>query len=218
MNTRTSIISCFAAFLLANIANAQTNIDPNNKYSWGENIGFMNWRNAGSPSGSQGAIIAGSFISGIIWCENVGYVNLGDGTPTNGSSYANATGTDFGVNILGDNRLSGLAWGENIGWLNFGPFATLAPEQHARYEIERRRLRGYAWAENVGWVNLDDTNHYVGTICPADFNQDGIVDFFDYLDFVDAFSANVLSADFNGDMVIDFFDYLDFVDAFSGGC
>ncbi len=54
--------------------------------------------------------------------------------------------------------------------------------------------------------------------CPADFNQDGVVDFFDYLDFVDAFSAESMSADFNHDGVIDFFDYLDFVDAFSAGC
>ncbi len=54
--------------------------------------------------------------------------------------------------------------------------------------------------------------------CAADFNGDGVVDFFDYLDFVDAFSANDPSADFNGDTVIDFFDYLDFVDAFSVGC
>lgn len=53
----------------------------------------------------------------------------------------------------------------------------------------------------------------------ADFNQDGNVDFFDYLDFVDAYSANDPSADFNGDSAIDFFDYLDFVDAYSlGGC
>ena len=54
--------------------------------------------------------------------------------------------------------------------------------------------------------------------CAADFNGDTVVDFFDYLDFVDAFSANDPSADFNNDTVIDFFDYLDFVDAFSAGC
>ena len=57
-----------------------------------------------------------------------------------------------------------------------------------------------------------------GTPCPADFNGDGTLDFFDYLDFVDAFSANNPSADFNGDSAIDFFDYLDFVDAYSSGC
>jgi hypothetical protein len=54
--------------------------------------------------------------------------------------------------------------------------------------------------------------------CPADFNGDTTVDFFDYLDFVAAFSASDPSADFNGDAVIDFFDYLDFVAAFSSPC
>ena len=57
-----------------------------------------------------------------------------------------------------------------------------------------------------------------GSGCAADFNGDGIVDFFDYLDFVAAFSANAPAADFNGDSVIDFFDYLDFVAAFAAGC
>ncbi len=54
--------------------------------------------------------------------------------------------------------------------------------------------------------------------CPADFNADSAVDFFDYLDFVQAFAESSLLADFNDDSVIDFFDYLDFVSAFSGGC
>jgi hypothetical protein len=54
--------------------------------------------------------------------------------------------------------------------------------------------------------------------CTADFNDDSVVDFFDYLDFVQAFSSEDPAADFNHDDVIDFFDYLDFVDAFSGGC
>ncbi len=54
--------------------------------------------------------------------------------------------------------------------------------------------------------------------CTADFNQDSVVDFFDYLDFVSAFSASEPAADFNDDSVIDFFDYLDFVDSFAGGC
>ena len=54
--------------------------------------------------------------------------------------------------------------------------------------------------------------------CPADFNNNGTIDFFDYLDFVDAFSNNLPEADFNGDSLIDFFDYLDFVDRYSTGC
>jgi hypothetical protein len=54
--------------------------------------------------------------------------------------------------------------------------------------------------------------------CPADFNADTVVDFFDYLDFVAAFSSNDPNSDFNADTTIDFFDYLDFVAAFSTGC
>ena len=54
--------------------------------------------------------------------------------------------------------------------------------------------------------------------CRGDFNADDALDFFDYLDFVDAFSSGSPIADFNSDDVIDFFDYLDFVDAFSTGC
>jgi hypothetical protein len=54
--------------------------------------------------------------------------------------------------------------------------------------------------------------------CRADFNQDHVVDFFDYLDFVAAFASQTAAADFNHDNVIDFFDYLDFVQAFSLGC
>ena len=56
------------------------------------------------------------------------------------------------------------------------------------------------------------------SLCAADFNNDSSVDFFDYLDFVDAFSSGAAQADFNADGSIDFFDYLDFVDAFSVGC
>ena len=69
-----------------------------------------------------------------------------------------------------------------------------------------------------GWNHIDDLQVVSRFPCPADFNGDNTVDFFDYLDFVDAFSSNAPGADFNGDSTIDFFDYLDFVDAFSVGC
>ncbi len=52
----------------------------------------------------------------------------------------------------------------------------------------------------------------------ADFNRDGVVDFFDYLDFVNDLAALNPAADFNGDGVVNLFDYLDFVDAFGSGC
>ena len=54
--------------------------------------------------------------------------------------------------------------------------------------------------------------------CPADFNHDGQLDLFDYLDFTSALAAESRAADFNNDNIVDFFDYLDFVQAFSTGC
>ncbi len=54
--------------------------------------------------------------------------------------------------------------------------------------------------------------------CNADFNSDGVIDLFDYLDFVDVFSTGVPDSDYNADGVVDFFDYLDYVDQFAAGC
>ena len=65
---------------------------------------------------------------------------------------------------------------------------------------------------------LHESESFVLRMCAADFNIDGVVDFFDYLDFVDSFSVGANGADFNGDGIVDFFDYLDFVDALSTGC
>jgi hypothetical protein len=58
--------------------------------------------------------------------------------------------------------------------------------------------------------------------CPADFNGDGFLDFFDYDDYVGCFETGSCpagrTADFNGDDFVDFFDYDDFVSAFESGC
>jgi hypothetical protein len=213
--SRTLIL--LAALSLSSAALAQSNVSTSNKFSWGENIGWMNWRDAGSPSGSAGVNVGNTFLSGFIWSENIGWINMGDGTPANGTDYANVTGADFGVNVLSDGTLTGMAWSENTGWINFNTAAALGSNK-ARIDRVSGRFRGYAWGENIGWVNMDNTDKFVGIRCPADFNQDGIVDFFDYLDFVAAFAAFDPLSDFNADTVIDFFDYLDFVAAFSSGC
>jgi uncharacterized membrane protein len=54
--------------------------------------------------------------------------------------------------------------------------------------------------------------------CRADFNANGTLDFFDYLDLVAAFDASEPASDYDGNGTIDFFDYLDFVDDFAAGC
>jgi predicted outer membrane repeat protein len=58
--------------------------------------------------------------------------------------------------------------------------------------------------------------------CPADFNEDGFLDFFDYDDYVACYEGFGCppgkTADFNGDGFADFFDYDAFVFAFENGC
>lgn len=44
----------------------------------------------------------------------------------------------------------------------------------------------------------------------ADFNKNGVIDFFDFLDFMVCFDNLDMKSDLSGDNQIDFFDYLDF--------
>lgn len=54
--------------------------------------------------------------------------------------------------------------------------------------------------------------------CPADFTQDGFIDFTDFDAFVSAFEAGDPAADFNADGFSDFTDFDAFVAAFESGC
>jgi hypothetical protein len=54
--------------------------------------------------------------------------------------------------------------------------------------------------------------------CRADLNGDGVLDFFDFLEFQDLFAAGDPRADFDGNGVLDFFDFLAFQNEFAAGC
>lgn len=57
-----------------------------------------------------------------------------------------------------------------------------------------------------------------GSECRADLNGDGIVDFADYLEFLNLFDAQDPRADYTGDGIVDFADYLEFLNAYDAGC
>ena len=119
-------------------------------------------------------------------------------------------GLNIGVGILGDTwELRGTTWRQLA---TTGP----APRVHCALAFDEARNQFVLFGGGGSQGGLRDT--WVWTECHADFNCDGVVDFFDYLDFVDVFSSSASAADFNGDGTIDFFDYLDFVDQFSTGC
>ena len=144
--------------MLAGPARGESNIDPSHKFAWGENVGWLNWRDAND--GRSGVQVNATFLSGYIWAENVGWINVGNGLPANGVSYANGDGAEFGVNIdLATGDLRGLGWGESIGWANFETQSLGV--SRARFDFADARFRGYAWGENVGWINLDDATHFV---------------------------------------------------------
>ena len=93
-----------AALLLSALSAAPalaqlSSIDPTHKFSWSENCGWMNWRDAGSPATSQGVRRTVSYLAGYIWAENIGWITVGDGTPVNSTVYTNLSGDDAGVNI-----------------------------------------------------------------------------------------------------------------------
>ena len=113
----------FLLLLLALAATAQaaSTINSTNAYSYGANIGWMNWK----PSVPDGVSIGEYICSGYIYGANVGWINMGNGAPTNHIQYSNASATDFGINysidpmLPGKAILRGYAYGANIGWINF---------------------------------------------------------------------------------------------------
>lgn len=215
------LVSCAAGVTVF----GASNVHPLHPYAWGEGIGWLNWRDANG--GADGVCVHATFLSGFVWAENIGFVNLGDGTPGNGSRYANADGSDFGGNIDANGDLYGLGWGENVGWINFDTRASLgAFSQQARLDRSASRLRGYAWGENVGWINLDDAVAYVAfqLSAPADFDGDGDVDLTDFGHFQSCFNgpnrpaaqSGCDSADLDSDHDVDLVDFGVFQSCFNG--
>jgi len=152
------------------------NIDSTYKYSWGENVGWMNWKP--SYGGTDcGVTVYNKCLTGYIWTENAGWIKVGDtscaggnccqtGTTKGYENDANSTDNDgdgvaddWGVNNDGLGNLSGYAWGENAGWINF------SSAYHQVVINSSGEFTGYAWGENIGWINMNCSNTlYCGTV------------------------------------------------------
>ena len=179
---KNKIVLSFWLALIPLLGQAATNINDTNAYSWGANVGFMNWR----ADGTNGVVIGRYILSGYIYGANIGWISVGDGTPDNGIQYSNASATDFGVNTIADANvpgeyyLRGYAYSANVGWINFENTG------NARVLLSNNRLRGYAYGANIGWINLDDLNVFVqaNAIDPgADTDGDGLTDAWEYIHF-----------------------------------
>ena len=118
-----------------------------NKWSWGENIGWMNWKPSFGGT-DYGVTVYDDRLEGYIWAENVGWINLSPVT------YGGVTNDGLG-------NLSGYAWGENVGWISF------SSDYHQVVINGEGEFTGYAWGENIGWINMNCANSepsYCGTV------------------------------------------------------
>jgi len=193
-------------------AHGDSTINSTNAFSYGANVGWMNWR----PSAANGVKIDEYVLSGYIYGANIGWIHVGDGSPTNNIQYSNGAATDFGVNYTtepaspGMAKLRGFAYGANIGWINFE--ATGNP----RLRFSDGKLQGYVWAANCGWVSLAEfdtatpsVEHFVqtDTIQPGiDSDSDGLADAYEFL-YLGGLGGDP-EADSDGDGTTDLGEYL----------
>jgi hypothetical protein len=172
LNMKTHFKFASALLLLSTLnpclstASVATTIDPVNKYVWGANVGWMDWRG----DSVNGAVIGDYVCSGYIYAANVGWLNLGSGSPTNGIHYQNLSASDFGVNQDGLGNLRGYAYGANIGWVLFENSG--AP----KVDLRTGRFTGHAYSANCGWISLSNASAYVQTdsIDPGTLAPDGL--------------------------------------------
>jgi hypothetical protein len=171
------VVCCVAGIVYwimigASAANGTSTIDPERSWSWGSNIGWVDWH----PSEEYGAVIGEFVCSGYLWAPNAGWIHLGDGEPADGIAYSNESGDDYGVNLKERGRLRGLAWSANFGWVVFHD------RGDPRVNLVSGELEGMAWIPNAGWVVLGNPNGGewgVATLAiarGADSDGDGIPD------------------------------------------
>jgi len=99
--------------------------------------------------------------------------------------------------------------------------STVATEQQIRdvlANVDGLFIRG-EYTNGADSSALDNVRIETGGCNDADFADPvGVLDFFDVLAFLQAYSGSDPSADLNDDGVFDFFDVLAFLEAFSAGC
>ncbi|MCC5824155.1 MAG: lactonase family protein [Phycisphaerales bacterium] len=70
----------------------------------------------------------------------------------------------------------------------------------------------------TGGISPNDVVAWPGAGCPADLNNDGVLNFFDLATYLDLFNAGDPVADWNGDGLLNFFDLAAYLDDFNAGC
>lgn len=144
--------------LVATALYGHTTIDDTDKYSWGANIGWMDWQG----DDVNGVQFTETHARGYIYAANIGWICLGNGLNLGTSAYSNTAADDFGVNVDSltpgvDSPLSGYGYSANVGWINFDVEAQAGSGNQPRIERATGVLKGAAWSANAGWIPLEST-------------------------------------------------------------
>ena len=189
-------------------AHATSTINVTNRYAYGANVAWIDWR---GDDGTNGAVIGEFVCSGYLYGANIGWIHLGSGSPTNGFAYSNLATNDYGVNHDGAGNLSGYAYGANIGWLNFE--AQGAP----KISLLTGNFSGSVYGANIGWISLSNAFAFVQTDAfdpGPDSDLDGIPDAWEYKHAGDLITMDA-TTDNDGDGVKDIAEYVADTDPFN---
>jgi len=145
---------------------AATTVNETNRYAYGANVGWIDFRG----DVNNGARIGEFYCAGYVYSANVGWISLGSGSPANGYAYANTSAADFGLNTDAEGNLRGCAYGANIGWITF--------ERLGGARVNRRtgQLSGWVYSANCGWISLSNALAKVSTdsLWPGPLTADGL--------------------------------------------
>lgn len=157
-------------------ASAASTISDANRFAYGANFGWIDFR----PDDAPGAVVGAFTCSGFLYSANVGWIQIGSGAPANGVRYQNNSSTDYGVNHDGAGHLHGYAFSANIGWLTFtNRDATGTAYAGPQVDLLTGRLDGFVWSANAGWISLSNQFALVQTTSIAqgtDADGDGLPD------------------------------------------
>ena len=144
-----ALAAAFAWVMVGVVHAALGNVDPDERWAWSKNVGWINF----APDVKGGVTVCADHLEGYAWAENVGWMRLGSHEGGDAHTYANDAADNYGVNNDGTGKLSGYAWSKNVGWIE------LDPEGDERVTIDPTSgsFDGHAWAENVGWIHFKGT-------------------------------------------------------------
>lgn len=186
-------------FLFCAVASGQSTLSTTDRFAYAANAGWIDLR----PSAADGVRLTETCLSGNAYAANFGWIHFGDGTPSNGHSYSNASATDYGVNLAADGSLTGYAYAANVGWI-----ALEQTQGKPKLNLLTGKITGHVHGANFGWIVLDTnaTDLVSQFLARPDTDGDAIADAWEQLHFANLTTASG-SSNGDGDTQTDLQEY-----------